>query len=78
MKSETMIKRLLSFLDASPVNFLAVKNITDMLEAGGFRRLDPCQPLGAVNAGDRFFVTKNHSSVYAFRIGRKRLRRAST
>lgn len=68
-----MIKRLLSFLDASPVNFLAVKNITDMLEAGGFRRLDPFQPLGAVNAGDRFFVTKNHSSVYAFRIGRKPL-----
>ena len=76
MKSETMIKRLLSFLDASPVNFLAVKNITDMLEAGGFRRLDPCQPLGAVNAGDRFFVTKNHSSVYAFRIGRKPLAEA--
>ena len=76
MKSETMIKRLLSFLDASPVNFLAVKNITDMLEAGGFRRLDPCQPLGVVNAGDRFFVTKNHSSVYAFRIGRKPLAEA--
>ena len=71
-----MIKRLLSFLDASPVNFLAVKNITDMLEASGFRRLDPCQPLGVVNAGDRFFVTKNHSSVYAFRIGRKPLAKA--
>ena len=71
-----MIKRLLSFLDASPVNFLAVKNITDMLEAGGFRRLAPCQPLGVVNAGDRFFVTKNHSSVYAFRIGRKPLAEA--
>ena len=66
-----MINRLLSFLDASPVNFLAVKNIADMLEAGGFRRLDPCQPLGAVKAGDRFFVTKNDSSIYAFRIGRK-------
>ena len=47
-----------------------------MLEAGGFRRLDPCQPLGAVHAGDRFFVTKNHSSVYAFRIGRKPLAEA--
>ena len=32
---------------------------------------DPCQPLGAVKAGDRFFVTKNDSSIYAFRIGRK-------
>lgn len=66
-----MINRLLSFLNASPVNFLAVKNIADMLEAGGFRRLDPCQPLGTVKVGDRFFVTKNDSSIYAFRIGRK-------
>lgn len=66
-----MINRLLSFLDASPVNFLAVKNIADMLEAGGFRRLNPALPIGTVNAGDRFFVTKNDSSVFAFRIGNK-------
>ena len=71
-----MINRLLSFLNASPVNFLAVKNIADMLEAGGFRRLDPCQPLGAVKAGDRFFVTKNDSSIYAFRIGSQPLAEA--
>ena len=71
-----MINRLLSFLNASPVNFLAVKNIADMLEAGGFRRLDPCQPLGTVKVGDRFFVTKNDSSIYAFRIGRKSLAEA--
>lgn len=68
-----MINRLLSFLDASPVNFLAVKNITDMLEAGGFRRLNPALPIGTVNAGDRFFVTKNDSSIFAFRIGAKPL-----
>ena len=66
-----MIKRLLSFLDASPVNFLAVKNITDTLLANGFRRVDPSQPLGEVKSGDRFFVTKNDSSVFAFRIGNK-------
>ena len=68
-----MIDRLLSFLDASPVNFLAVKNIADMLEAGGFRRLDPSMPLGNVQAGDRFYVTKNHSAIFAFRIGAKTL-----
>ena len=68
-----MINRLLSFLDASPVNFLAVKNIADMLEAGGFRRLNPALPIGTVNAGDRFFVTKNDSSIFAFRIGAKTL-----
>lgn len=68
-----MINRLLSFLDASPVNFLVVKNIADMLEAGGFRRLNPALPIGTVNAGDRFFVTKNDSSIFAFRIGAKPL-----
>ena len=68
-----MVQQLLSFLDASPVNFLATKNIADMLESNGFRRIDPCLPLGEVNAGDKIFVTKNDSSVYAFRIGRKAL-----
>lgn len=66
-----MIKRLLSFLDASPVNFLAVKNIADTLAANGFRHIDPALPLGEVKSGDRFFVTKNDSSIYAFRIGNK-------
>lgn len=66
-----MIKRLLSFLDASPVNFLAVKNIADTLAANGFHRINPALPLGEVKSGDRFFVTKNDSSIYAFRIGNK-------
>ena len=66
-----MIKRLLSFLDASPVNFLAVKNIADTLAANGFRHINPALPLGEVKSGDRFFVTKNDSSIYAFRIGNK-------
>jgi len=68
-----MVSNLLKFLDASPVNFLAVKNICDELEQGGFRRLDPREPLGKVNVGDKFYVTKNDSSVYAFNIGRKSL-----
>ena len=68
-----MIKRLLSFLDASPVNFLAVKNIADTLAANGFRRIDPALPLGEVKSGDRFFITKNDSSIYAFRIGNKQI-----
>ena len=66
-----MIDRLLKFLDASPVNFLAAKQLSDALSQAGFRRLDPCEPLGRVKAGDQFFVTKNDSSVYAFRLGCK-------
>ena len=68
-----MIKRLLSFLDASPVNFWAVKNIAEELQKNGFRHVNPQEPLGKVEAGDKFFVTKNDSSIYAFQIGRKPL-----
>lgn len=68
-----MIKRLLDFLNASPVNFLAAKNIANELEQAGYRRLDPQMPIGEVKAGDKLYVTKNDSSVYAFHIGRKLL-----
>lgn len=68
-----MIKRLLPFLDASPVNFLAVKNISEELEKNGFRRMNPQEPLGKIEAGEKFFVTKNDSSIYAFQIGKKPL-----
>ena len=68
-----MIKRLLDFLNASPVNFLTAKNIANELEQAGYRRLDPQMPIGEVKAGDKLYVTKNDSSVYAFHIGRKLL-----
>ena len=63
----------MKFLDASPVNFLAARNIACELEQNGYRRLDPQQPLGELKAGDKVYVTKNDSSVYAFRLGRKPL-----
>lgn len=68
-----MINRLLKFLDASPVNFLAARNIACELEQNGYRRLDPQQPLGELKAGNKVYVTKNDSSVYAFHLGRKPL-----
>ena len=68
-----MVKRLLDFLNASPVNFLAAKNIACELEQAGYRCLDPQMPIGEVKAGDKLYVTKNDSSVYAFHIGRKPL-----
>jgi aspartyl aminopeptidase len=71
-----MVKRLLHFLDASPVNFLAARNIANELEQAGYRRFDPCEALGEVKAGDKFYVTKNDSSVYAFHIGRKSMAEA--
>ena len=47
-----MIKRLLDFLDKSPVNFLAVKNIVSELELNGYHRIDPSMPLPELKAGE--------------------------
>ena len=58
-------------MDASPVNFLAAKNIAGELEKAGYKKIDPREPIGNVKAGDKLYVTKNDSSVYAFHIGRQ-------
>lgn len=64
-----MVQKLIEFLGQSPVNFLAVKTISDRLESAGYRRLDTKVPFGDVKAGDKLYVTKNDSSIYAFQIG---------
>ncbi len=68
-----MIKDLISFLNASPVNFLAVQTLAARLESAGFRPADASYPLGGARPGSQFFVTKNDSSLYAFRLGRQPL-----
>ena len=62
---------LLAFLNASPVNFLAVHNCASILEAAGYRQIDPCCPIGNIEPGDKLYVKKNDSSIYAFHIGSK-------
>lgn len=68
-----MINRLIEFLGESPVNFLAVNAISKRLEAKGFRKFDATQKMESPKAGDKIYVTKNDSSVYAFHIGEKPL-----
>ena len=57
-----MVQRLLHFLDASPVNFLAARNIASELDKAGYRRFDPREALGEVKVGDKLYVMKNDSS----------------
>lgn len=66
-------KDLLDFLNASPVNFFAVKETTRRLEAEGYKRFNAEDRLTSVKAGDKFYVTKNDSSIFAFHIGKKTL-----
>ena len=63
------INSLLQFLNDSPVNFLAVETICKQLQKAGFQRLDAADKLSDIKPGRQFFLTKNDSSVYAFRIG---------
>ncbi|MDO4957946.1 MAG: M18 family aminopeptidase [Prevotellaceae bacterium] len=66
-------KDLLDFLNASPVNFFAVKETARRLEAEGYKRFNAEDRLTSVKAGDKFYVTKNDSSIFAFHIGKKTL-----
>ena len=68
-----MINRLFQFLESSPVNFLAVDTICKRLNDAGFRCFDASLRLESVKAGEKFYVVKNDSSIYAFVIGRQPL-----
>lgn len=71
-----MINRLFSFLEASPVNFLATNTVANILTENGFRCMNAAEPLCECKPGDQVFFTKNDSSIYAFRIGKKPLSEA--
>ena len=66
-----MISKLIEFLNDSPINHLAVQTIAKRLDAAGYRRLDPAQAVPSLKPGDRIYVTKNDSSIYAFHIGQQ-------
>lgn len=67
MKETT--RELLALLDASPVNFLAAQYVERQLAAAGFVHLDAAEPFPPMKAGDQYYVTKNGTAVFAFRVG---------
>ncbi len=62
------MKELLNMLDASPVNFLAVKYAEDFLVSAGFEKVE-MGSLPQLEAGKGYYITKNGSSLFAFRVG---------
>ena len=60
---------LIDFLNSSPVNYLAVATLEEQLQAAGFYKFDPTKPMFDVKPGDKLYVTKNDSSLYAIRLG---------
>lgn len=65
----TYTEKLLSFIDASSVNFLAVRNVCNTLLDNGFVQLHADEALK--DLPDKFFITKNNSAVFAFHLGRQ-------
>ncbi|MCF0184511.1 MAG: M18 family aminopeptidase [Bacteroidaceae bacterium] len=69
-------QELIDFLNASPVNFLAVEEVKRQLAGAGFRYVSLADEWRGLKAGDMVMTTKNDSSVFAVRIGRKPLAEA--
>lgn len=60
---------LMKFLDASPVNFLACAETCRRLDEAGFTVLDQAAQWTDLKPGDRRYVVKNQSAVFAFIVG---------
>jgi len=62
------IKSLLKFMDSSPCNFLAIDSIKQMLNEAGYKEKALTDKLSC-KPGDRFYVTRNDSALFAFSVG---------
>ncbi|MGE8501302.1 aspartyl aminopeptidase [Ectopseudomonas oleovorans] len=67
---EELIQGLLDFLNASPTPFHATASLAMRLEAAGYRHLDERAPWHT-EAGGRYYVTRNDSSIIAFKLGKR-------
>lgn len=63
-----LTRDLCDFLDASPCNFLAVRNLAERLEGEGFVCLD-FRNRDALETGGKYYYTVNGSALIAFIVG---------
>ena len=67
---QALNRELLTFLDASPNSFYAIKNMAELLATQGYRRLYEGDAW-TLEAGRDYFVPRNDSSLIAFRIPKR-------
>lgn len=60
-------KEMLAFIEKSPTGFHAVENLKEMLEKQGFQELKETE-CWEIGQGQGYFVTRNDSSLIAFRM----------
>lgn len=61
---------LIEFLKASPTPFHATRSLAQRLHAAGYKALDEREPWHT-EPGGRYYVTRNDSSIIAFRLGHR-------
>ena len=64
------LERFLTFVEQSPTAFHAVDNLKERLRQASFRELKERDPW-LIDAGGRYFVTRNDSSILAFAVPRE-------
>lgn len=67
MNSIDFSKDLIKFIDASPLNYFAVKNASEILEANGFKKLREDE-VWDLEKG-KYYTTRDDSALIAFEIG---------
>ena len=69
MQDDAFVNGLIDFISISPTPFHAVRNMADLLEQHGFRRLDEKDQWSVSEGkGERYYVTRNDSSIIAFQL----------
>lgn len=71
MEFKDYVSTLRNFLDSSPSKYLVIDTASKCLLQSGFQELDPKKPFPELKTGDKVFVRKNGSSLFAFIIGNK-------
>ena len=66
---EALNQGLIDFLKASPTPFHATAALAQRLDAAGYQRLDE-RETWTTEPNGRYYVTRNDSSIIAFKLGR--------
>jgi aspartyl aminopeptidase len=70
MQDVEFVNDLIDFIKKSPTPFHAVRTMSGILQQSGFKRLDESEQWSITDKqqGEKFFVTRNDSSIIAFQI----------
>ncbi|RNC55703.1 putative aspartyl aminopeptidase, putative,metallo-peptidase, clan MH, family M20, partial [Trypanosoma cruzi] len=69
--SMELAKEFVEFVNKACTPFHAVEVISSWLLEAGYKRLKEDEPWPSISVGDRYFVTRNDSSLVAFSVGGK-------